>query len=80
MAIPTALKVLSPITGLVSGFSGGGRGGRRGRGATTGTVTRPGVVTPSFKRGGKMKKRGVAKLHKGEEVTGKKRRGRSRGR
>lgn len=32
--------------------------------------------TPSFKRGGKMKRRGIAKLHKGERVV----RGRGRSR
>jgi hypothetical protein len=26
-------------------------------------------TTPSFKRGGRMKRRGVAKLHKGERIS-----------
>lgn len=45
-----------------------------------GEAPKPAGRIASFKRGGKMKKRGVAKLHKGERIEGKKRRGRSRGR
>lgn len=68
MPIPKALRVLSPITNLFAG-DGGGKGGRKGS-------------TPSFKRGGTMKKGGVAKLHKDEMIRGKKRgrKGRGRGR
>ena len=35
---------------------------------------------PSFKRGGTMKKSGRAKVHKGERIMGKKKRGRMSGR
>lgn len=31
------------------------------------------VDVPSFKRGGKMKRSGVAKLHKGERIKGRRR-------
>lgn len=37
------------------------------------------LTTPSFKRGGTMRRRGVAKLHKGERIKGRKK-GRGKGR
>jgi hypothetical protein len=78
MPIPTALKVLSPITGIISGFSGDGR--RRRAGAPTRELSGRTGSLPSFKKGGRMKKKGVAKLHEGERIEGKKRRGRGRSR
>lgn len=89
MPIPTALKVLSPITGLISAARGGGstsgsratarRGGAGSARPLTASERAETTGIPSYKRGGTMKKRGVAKLHKGEEIMGRKG-GRKRGR
>jgi len=58
MSIPTWLKVISPLADIISDAEGGGGGGSSKR------QQQP----PSYKRGGKVRKTGLARVHKGEMV------------
>lgn len=66
--VPGFLKALSPLAAIIDAARGGDKkDNQRSK-------------TPSFAHGGKMKKSGRAKVHKGERIMGKKPRGRSSGR
>jgi hypothetical protein len=69
------LKAMSPLYAMISGMSGGGgkKGPKKGGGGG-------GPAVPQFKRGGKVKKTGLARVHKGERVLTKKQQKRARGR
>jgi hypothetical protein len=73
------LKALSPLYAMISGAMGSGGSGKKqpkkGGGGGGG-----GEVVPQFKRGGKVKKTGLARVHKGERVLTKKQQKRARGR
>jgi len=66
--VPTFLRVLSPISNLFAGKKG------RPKSAP------PTAGSPSsMKRGGKVRRGGLIKMHKGERVLAKKHRGKRRG-
>jgi hypothetical protein len=57
------LKALSPLYAIISGAMGGG-GGKKKKKSPPSTPGQP----QEFKRGGKVRKTGKAKVHKGERV------------
>ncbi len=67
MAIPKALQYLSPALAIIGAFQKRGKQGGGSSGGGTNTDD-PGAPGQSFKRGGKVKKTGRAKVHKGERV------------
>ncbi len=71
MAIPKALEIVSPLMGIIGSLVNKKRAGSGGAGAAS---------PSSYRRGGKVKKGGRARVHKGEVVlTAKQARKRGRG-
>jgi len=68
---------MSPITAMIAGGRGKSKG-KKSSAKSSGRDNDADDKTPSFKRGGTMKRKGVARLHAGEKIA--KRKGRSRGR
>jgi len=63
--MPNAMQVLSPIYGIISGVQGATK---KKSSQQSQQVAQP----PVYKRGGKVKKTGMAKVHRGERVLTKK--------
>jgi len=61
----------------VSKFLGGGKSGGSG-GGSGGPASRYAAIPANLKRGGKVRKTGYAKVHRGEKVVPRKRGGRKR--
>jgi len=64
------LKALSPLAAMIGG-GGGDKKKKKERGPR-------GEEVQSYKRGGKVKRTGKAKLHKGEKILPKRSRGKKR--
>lgn len=63
--MPTGLEVVSPLAAIIGALTG-----KKKSGAATNTSGDSGSDSsvPGYKRGGKVKKTGMAQVHKGERV------------